>query len=80
MPGHGKGEFCRLDGCSWRVLDINAREDERAGIQNDRQSTHPGLLLVLRTVESQDRIGREAHRIVERTQRKRQSPKQKSIP
>src|SRR5437870_2274541 len=40
--------------------NFQARQDERAGIQDDGQGLHPGLLLVLRAVVGQDRVGEMA--------------------
>src|SRR5690349_22320982 len=57
MPSHGKGKFGGFDGCLGYAVTVKGRQDERACIQDDGQGSDPGLLLVLRTVESQDGIG-----------------------
>src|SRR5260370_16397473 len=52
MTSHRKGKpgWCDRD-------TINGCQDQRACIQDDGQSFHPGLLIVLRAVEGQDGIG-----------------------
>src|SRR6476619_1199732 len=57
MPCHGKGKFGGFNGCLWCAVIVNGGEDEGACIQDDSQRSDPGLLLVLRTVKSQDGIG-----------------------
>src|SRR5690349_8464980 len=57
MPSHGKGKFGGFDGCLGYAVTVKGRQHEGACVQDDGQGSDPGLLLVLRTVESQDGIG-----------------------
>src|SRR6476659_9726238 len=57
MPGHGKGKLGGFNWCLWCAVIVNGGEEEGTCIQDDSQRSDPGLLLVLRTVESQDGRG-----------------------
>src|SRR2546421_7076694 len=52
MTSYGKSESGWFDRYA-----LNAREDQRARIQDHCQRLHPGLLIVLRTIIGQDGIG-----------------------